>query len=81
MKNKSVGLHQTKRLCKKKITPSTKLKGNLWSGGKYLQIIPNKELTSKLHKDLIQLNRKKHNKKIGKETEYTSFQRKHTDGQ
>ena len=33
---------------------STKLEGSLQNGRKYLQITSNKELVSKIHKDLIQ---------------------------
>ena len=42
-----------------------------------------KELLSKIHKQLIQLNyqkRKQPNQKVGKGPEETSLQRRHTDG-
>ena len=57
MKNKQVGLLQTKKLLHSKGNYQQKLKGNLPDGRNYLQIIY--LIRIKIYKEQIQLNSKK----------------------
>ena len=84
-KNKQVGLHQTEKVSTAKETISKMQRQPTEWEKIYVSHISDKWLISKIHKKVIQLNRKKKKKqtnlKMGRRSGYTFFQRRHADGQ